>query len=131
MRPREVRPRKCRPNHRLVKSHRSYTVEEIARLFAIHKNTVRGWLKTGLRTIDDKRPMLILGNDLIAFLQARRAGKKQRCRPGQMYCVRCRLPKFPAAGMADSTCYREDRKPGRDLPGLRLLHAPLRQYGKA
>ena len=33
--------RKRHPNHRLVKIHRSYTVEEIAELFAIHKNTVR------------------------------------------------------------------------------------------
>jgi helix-turn-helix protein len=89
------------PNHRLVKSHRTYTVEEIARLFAIHKNTVRGWLKAGLRAIDDKRPILILGRDLAAFLKARRAGKKQHCGLGQMYCVRCRAPKFPAADMAE------------------------------
>jgi hypothetical protein len=104
MSPREqqaVLVRTRRPNHRLVKSHRSYTVEEIACLFAIHKNTVHRWLKAGLRTIDDRRPMLTLGRDLSAFLQSRRAGKKQYCGIGQMYCVRCRLPKFPAAGMAD------------------------------
>lgn len=64
--------RKRHPNHRLVKLHRSYTVEEIANLFGIHKNTVRGWVKAGLATIDAKRPMLILGHDLSAFLQARR-----------------------------------------------------------
>jgi hypothetical protein len=92
---------KRRPNHRLVKNHRSYTVEEIARLFAIHKNTVRRWLKAGLQTIDDKRPMLTLGRDLSAFLRSRRAGKKQHCGIGQLYCVRCHLPKFPAGGMAD------------------------------
>src|SRR5256885_5258795 len=89
------------PNHRLVKKHRTYTVEEIARLFGIRKNTVRQWVKTGLATVDDKRPKLILGKDLIVFLQARRAKRKQACLPGQMYCVRCRLPKSPAAGMAD------------------------------
>jgi hypothetical protein len=92
---------KRHPNHRLVKSHRSYTVDEIARLFVIHRNTVREWVKAGLQTIDDNRPMLIVGHNLTAFLQARRAGKKHQCRPGQMYCVRCHLPKFPAAGMAD------------------------------
>lgn len=93
--------RKRHPNHRLVKIHRSYTVEEIAKLFGIHKNTVRGWVKVGLNTIDDKRPMLILGHDLVAFLQARRLKNKQTCKPGEIYCVRCRTPKFPAADMAE------------------------------
>ena len=92
---------KRHPNHRLVKIHRSYTVEEIAELFAIHKNTVRRWVKSGLATSDDKRPMLILGIDLVAFLQARRTKNKRPCRPGEIYCVRCRAPKFPAAKMAE------------------------------
>jgi hypothetical protein len=89
------------PNHRRVKRHRSYTVEEIASLFCIHKNTVRGWVKAGLPICDDKRPMLILGQELGAFLLARRAKNKQRCKPGEIYCVRCRSPKFPAGDMAD------------------------------
>ncbi|MDD4392264.1 MAG: helix-turn-helix domain-containing protein [Desulfobacterales bacterium] len=93
--------RKRHPNHRLVKIHRSYTVEEIANLFGIHKNTVRRWVKTGLATSDDKRPMLILGHELAAFLQARRVKNKQPCRPGEIYCVRCRAPKFPAGDMAE------------------------------
>ncbi len=93
--------RKRHPNHRLVKIHRSYTVEEIANLFDSHKNTVRGWVKAGLATSDDKRPMLILGHDLAAFLQARRVKNKQTCKDGEIYCVRCRAPKFPAADMAE------------------------------
>ncbi len=93
--------RKRHPNYRLVKIHRSYTVEEIANLFGVHKNTVRAWLEAGLPTCDDKRPMLILGHDLAAFLQARRARNKQTCRPGEIYCVRCHAPKFPAGDMAD------------------------------
>jgi hypothetical protein len=93
--------RKRHPNHRLVKIHRTYTVEDIACLFGAHKNTVRQWIKGGLATIDDKRPMLVQGQELIAFLKARRAKNKQACRPEEMYCVRCRAPKFPAAGMAE------------------------------
>jgi len=87
---------KRHPNHRLVKIHRNYTVEEVARLLGKHKNTVRNWVKDGLAIIDDKHPMLILGSDLVAFLQARRVKNKQSCRPGELYCVRCRAPKFPA-----------------------------------
>jgi hypothetical protein len=66
--------RKRRPNHRLVKIHRSYTVEEIAACSVSHKNTVRTWVKAGLPTCDSKRPMLILGSDLAEYL--RRAGRK-------------------------------------------------------
>ena len=96
-----ARVRRRHPNHRLVKIHRSHTVEDIASLFGIHKNTVRQWIRFGLPTIDDRRPMLILGRELIAFLQARRASKKHPCQPGEIYCVRCRAPKFPAAGMTE------------------------------
>ena len=93
--------RKRHPNHRHVKIYRNYTVEEIAQLFSIHKNTVRGWVKSGLAITDDKRPMLILGRDLAAFLQVRRGKNKQTCKPGEIYCIRCRSPKLPAGGMAD------------------------------
>jgi hypothetical protein len=92
---------KRHPNHRHVKIHRNYTVEEVARLFSIHKNTVRGWIKAGLSLSDDKRPMLILGHELAAFLQARRVKKKQTCNPGEIYCIRCRAPKTPAGDMAE------------------------------
>jgi hypothetical protein len=62
------------PNPRLVKIHRNYSVEDIARLFGVHKNTVRSWLKQGLAAIDDRRPTLILGRELMRFLQERRQG---------------------------------------------------------
>jgi len=92
---------KRHPNHRRVKTHRNYTVEEVASLFGIHKNTVRSWLKKGLAPIDSKRPMLILGNDLVEFLKKRRVKNKQTCKPGEFYCVRCRVPRSAAEDMAD------------------------------
>lgn len=92
---------KRHPNHRRVKTLRSYTVEEVAGLFGIHKNTVRTWGKYGLASIDCKRPMLILGSDLVEFLQKRRARNKQACKPGELYCVRCRVPRIPAGDMAE------------------------------
>jgi hypothetical protein len=107
--------KKRHPNHRLVKSHRSYAVEEIALLLGKHKNTVRQWIRDELPTIDNKRPTLILGRELIAFLRARRAGKKQPCQPGEMYCFGCRAPKFPAVGMLD--CQRLTEKIG-NLTGI-------------
>jgi hypothetical protein len=89
------------PNPNLAKIHRNYTVEEVANLFSVHKNTVRLWVKDGLATNDDKRPMLILGSNLKDFLQAKRKSKKRKCLPFEIYCVRCRLPQLPAENMAD------------------------------
>ena len=89
------------PNPRRVKIHRNYTVEEAACLLGVHKNTVRQWIKQGLPVIDNQRPMLILGTDLAAFLQSQRRKNKRKCKPGEMYCLRCREPKRPALNMAE------------------------------
>jgi hypothetical protein len=93
--------RKRRPNHRIVKVHRSYTVEEVARLLGTHKNTVRAWLKAGLPTCDSKRPTLVLGRHLAEFLQLRARKNKRPCQSDEMYCLRCRTPKRPAGSIAD------------------------------
>ncbi len=91
---------KRHPNPRLAKIHRNYTVDEVAGVFGVHRNTVREWVKRGLPTNDDRRPMLILGADLVAFLRALRVKNKRTCQPGEMYCVRCRAPRTRAGGKA-------------------------------
>ena len=92
---------KRHPNYRLAKIHRNYSVPEAARLLGVHRNTVREWIRRGLATTDGRRPLLILGSELAAFLLARRQRNKRPCLPGQMYCVRCRMPREPAGGMAE------------------------------
>lgn len=89
------------PNPQRVKIHRSYAVDEIARLLHVHKNTVRAWLKAGLRPNDEQRPILVHGEELRAFLEKRRQGSKCKCPPGHLYCLRCRAPRAPAGAMAD------------------------------
>jgi hypothetical protein len=76
-------------------------VEEVSRLFAVHKNTVRTWLRQGLKPLDDQRPTLVQGAELCRFLTDRRARTKQACGPGRIYCLPCRAPKVPAGRMAD------------------------------
>ncbi|HEY8382626.1 MAG TPA: helix-turn-helix domain-containing protein [Microvirga sp.] len=90
-----VRPR---INPRLVKIHRTYTVEEASRLLNVHKNTVRAWIKAGLPVVDQARPVLIRGRDLRSFLTTCRKQRQQPCGPGEIYCVKCRKPVEPAAG---------------------------------
>ena len=66
------------PNPRLAKIHRNYTVEEVARLYGVHRNTVRQWIKRdGLPICDDGRPVLILGGELAAFLTRKRTRNKR------------------------------------------------------
>lgn len=89
------------PNYRLVKTHRNYTVDEAATVLHVHRNTVSNWTKHGLKIIDSQRPRLIHGGDLSAFLLARRVAARRPCGPGQMYCLRCRIPVNPAGDMAD------------------------------
>jgi hypothetical protein len=56
------------PNPRLAKTHRNYTVGEIAALYKVHKNTVLAWWGGGLTPIADRRkPLLFLGADLANF----------------------------------------------------------------
>lgn len=93
------------PPHRaspqLVKQHRSYSVPELATCLAVHKNTVRHWLRDGLKPIDASRPLLFQGAAVKAFLAARNASRKRPCPPGTLYCFRCREPRAPALGMLD------------------------------
>ena len=96
-------PKHLNPNR--AKIHRNYTVEEVANLFSIHKNTVRTWIKNGLPVCDERRPILILGAQLRAYLQEKRQSRKHKCRIDEMFCMRCRCPRRPAADMVDlATC---------------------------
>jgi hypothetical protein len=90
-------------------------VEEVAGLLGVHKNTVREWLRGGLPALTDQRPLLILGHELLAFLTRRRQANKRPCQPGEIYCVRCRVPQKPAGGMAE---YRPLTVTGGNLIGI-------------
>jgi Helix-turn-helix domain len=96
-----MKRRNRRPDRRRVKALRSYTIEDVARTLAVHRNTVRHWIKAGLHIIDDKRPILILGSDLAEYLLRRREARRQPCLVGQMFCLKCRKPQEPAGRMAD------------------------------
>jgi len=89
-----------RPDRRRLKIHRSYTVEEAARTLGVTRATVRRWLKSGLAAIDRRKPALICGDTLREYLAAK-ASPKQRCPPGQCYCVKCKAVRRPDGQMAE------------------------------
>lgn len=89
------------PNPRLAKIHRSYSVEEMSRLFCVHKNTTRLWFKQGLKPIDSQRPIMVRGEEIRRFLGERRKRAKRPCGPGYIYCLPCRGSKVPAGNMAE------------------------------
>jgi len=91
----------------LIKLSCSYDPAEIAKLFGIHRNTVRHWLKSGLVPIDDRRPILISGAALKAFIAERQQARKQKCLPGEFFCFRCRAPRKPWGGMADFSTFND------------------------
>lgn len=88
-------------NPNLAKINRSYTFEELAVIFGVHKNTVACWVRDGLHCLKDKRPYLILGTDAKAYLRQRRSCNKQRCQPNEMYCMRCKSPARPAGNVVE------------------------------
>lgn len=89
-----------RLDRRKVKRHHSYTVDEAARAIGAARGTVRRWLDKGLPAVRDRKPFLILGEDLASYM-AGRARPKRSCPPGACYCVKCRDTRHPAGDMAE------------------------------
>ena len=88
-------------NPNLVKINRSYTYEELAAVFNVHKNTVAAWVKNDLPCLKEMRPFLILGADAKHFLQKQRSQRKQTCKLDELFCMRCKVPTKPFDGFVE------------------------------
>lgn len=89
------------PNYRLAKLHRTYAVEDLVRLYGVHKNTIRNWVKSGLEPVDGRRPLLFRGESVARFLRERRDASKTVSPPGTIYCLPCRSVRRPAGDMVE------------------------------
>lgn len=85
-----------------IRKHRLYTTSELARALGCCKETVRRWVRNGLYAIEDVKPILIRGEDAVAYLKSRRSAK-QKCAIDECYCVRCKRPTRPSFAAAAIT----------------------------
>lgn len=99
----------------MFRAARSYTIDEAADVLQISIATVRGWLKSGLPAMTTQRPFLVLGEDMRAFLQDRRANRKMSLKSNELLCMRCKTGRKPLGMMAD--LYLQNDKTAR-LVGL-------------
>lgn len=89
-----------RPNRRAICIHRSYEVSELASTLGLDKRTVRRWITGGLPAIRDRKPVIVMGEDVLEFLAGRRK-QSRRCGPGEFPCFRCQLPRAAAFAEAE------------------------------
>ena len=86
---------------RKIKKHRSYTVAEVADTVGVTVGTVRNWVRDGLPILTDKRPYLILGEPLRAFVSDKLTSKKRSLARDEVSCFRCREPRKAEAGLVE------------------------------
>lgn len=84
---------------------RVYTLKLAARTIGVSEATIRKYSNQGLRVIRDSRPYLVRGEDLIEFLQKRRAANRNGMAVGQFFCMTCKAPRDAAQGSTAFTAY--------------------------
>jgi hypothetical protein len=88
-------------NPRRARAGLSYTVQDVAEIYGLHKNSVLQWIKDGLPIIDQRKPYLIHGGDLAEYLRMKRSGRKRSCKPNEFFCFKCRAPRPAWENVAD------------------------------
>jgi excisionase family DNA binding protein len=97
-----------KPDPRRIKAHRVYTVAEVAQALGLHRQTVLRWIKsTALKAERKRKPWLVEGAVLKAFLGARRREGRCRLALSQLYCLGCRAARIPDGRLADFTLTRQ------------------------
>jgi hypothetical protein len=96
-------------NTRRIRLTVSYSIQEAAELFGLHKNAVSRWIKNGLPVIDSHKPYLIQGSELVAYLKRKQTGRKRACKPDEFYCCKCRAPRQAWGGMVDLQCRNQSK----------------------
>jgi hypothetical protein len=79
-------------SYKLVRYWDVYDTEDICAVFAdkkLHPQTVRKWIKNALKAIDNGKPALVYGNDLIVFLKKQNTKNKCVTAFDELFCMAC------------------------------------------
>lgn len=78
-------------NLRLLKAKKSYSTQELSKQLGVHVQTVRGWGKTGMKSIDKESHFaLYLGSDVKAYLKADIEARRVHLDHNEFYCMGCK-----------------------------------------
>ncbi|MDD3434541.1 MAG: hypothetical protein PHD96_01290 [Candidatus Pacebacteria bacterium] len=101
-------------NINLITARRSYSVNEIASLLGIDRKTCGRWVKyDGLKVVEEgKRPILIMGTNLITFIKKRRAERKISLKENEYFCVKCH--RAVRARMGSERTIKTGKRIGKD-----------------
>ena len=91
----------------LIEIHSSYYVSDLVDLFNVAENTIRAWIKAGLKTIDNKTPIMIYGADLKEFLNNKQKKKDRKCQNDEMSCFKCKSPQKILNNKAELTFLKD------------------------
>ena len=81
-------------NPQIISRHLSYTLPEIAAKLSVSHKTIFRWIDEGLSTVPGKKkPILIHGSELKAFINARNSKKKVTMERHEFYCFKCKVPR--------------------------------------
>jgi hypothetical protein len=80
-----------------ISYYKCYSVAEVGLQIKRSEKIIFAFIKDGLKTIDDKKPFLIRGYDLIAYLRKINERKKCPTEIYEMYCPKCREARTPKA----------------------------------
>lgn len=75
---------------KVIKTRESYTTKRISEELNVHPRTIQYWYKEGLKTLDNKKPFLVMGYELKAFLEKKQKERKCTLKPDEFYCTKCR-----------------------------------------
>jgi predicted transcriptional regulator len=74
-----------------IREHSSYSINQASKLLKVNRKTIFRWIQEGLPLLDEnRRPRLIMGYDLKAFIKASREAKKIKLQPDEFVCFRCK-----------------------------------------